>query len=134
MSVTPAKCMDRVLSPKNRWSYALWTILLFNCVGDSQKFHELASVQFWLFRALAVIFGLAWLITTLSRLREFGWSLAWVIPFTLPWLGLIWTFGFPAGGRSFGLAILAIWFVSQSFLILKNPRAPDGRKVEEIKA
>ena len=134
MTGTFANFMDRVLTPKNRWSFALWTILLFNCLGDAQKFHYWTSVQFWLFRSLAAFFGIVWFMSSMSRLREFGWSLWWIIPFTLPWFGLIWTFRFPPGGRSVGLAILVVWFVSQSFLILKNARTAPGKEAEEIKA
>jgi uncharacterized membrane protein YhaH (DUF805 family) len=128
MARTAAEFIDQLLSPKNRWSYALWVILLFNCLGDSQKYHEWTSVYYWVFRVLAAFFGLTWVMVTLSRLREFNWSLWWMIPFALPWLGLIWMFKFPRGGRSIGLAILATWFLSQSFLIFKNGRDSEAQE------
>ena len=129
MVATPAKFMDKLLRPKSRWAYALWTILAFNFLSDSHKNPDWTTVEFWLFRSMAVFFFLAWFAATLSRLREFRWSLWWVIVFTLPWIGLIWTFWWNPG--RIGIAVFALWFALQSVLILKDGRpAPDTQEAE----
>lgn len=132
MAETPAQFVEKLLSPKSRFSYALWTVLLFNGIAGSRK-GLYDSVYFWLYGVQAIFFGLVWFITTLSRLREFGWSLWWIIPFTLTWLGLLWIFWWDPGRVS--IAVLALWFVLQSILLLKNGRhASDEEEAEKTSA
>ena len=83
--------------------------------------------MFWLCGFLAAFFGFLWFITTLSRLREFGWSFWWIIPFVFTWLGLVWIFWWHPGKAA--IAVLAVWIASQSFLILKDGR-PDVDVIE----
>jgi|SRR6516165_2016414 hypothetical protein len=131
MDDTPAQVINRLLSPKSRFSYALWTVLLFNGIVGARK-GRYDSVYFWLYGVQAVFFGLVWIVATLSRLREFGWSLCWIIPFTLTWIGVIWIFLWDPGRMAIG--VLAVWFVAQSFLILKNGRSATDANAAKEKA
>lgn len=129
MPDTPAQFMDKLRRPKSRWAYGLRIVLTFNSINDSHKTRDWTSVGFWLCRVLAHFFGLVWFTTTLSSLREFGCNLWWITVFTLPWFGVIWIFWWNPG--RLGIAALALWFVSQSLLILKNDRpGPHAREAQ----
>jgi hypothetical protein len=131
MDELPDQVINRLLSPKSRFSYALWILLLFNGIAGSRR-GRYDSDYFWLYGAQAVFFGIVWIIATLSRLREFGWNLWLILPYTLTWFGLIWIFFWDPG--RIALAILAVWFIAQSFLVLKNGRSTTGPKEAEEKA
>jgi hypothetical protein len=129
MADRPAQFMDKLLRPKNRLAYALWTVLTFNFINDSHKIPDWTSIAFWPCRLLATFFGLAWFTTTLSRLREFSCSPWWIVAFTLPWLALICVFWWDPG--RIGIVALVIWLVAQSVLIFKNDRAThDAKEIE----
>jgi hypothetical protein len=109
--------------------YALWSILLFNGLAGLHRSPP-GSFYFWLYGGEALFFGFVWPWATLSRLREFGWSLWWAIALVLPWCGLIWALW--RGRGIVAISVFAFWLAVQSMLVLKRSRSiPDPKEVQE---
>jgi uncharacterized membrane protein YhaH (DUF805 family) len=70
-----------------------------------------------------------WLIATLYRLHNFGWSFWWIVALALPWCGLVWAYWW--GDGIVAISIVVLWFAMLLMLVLKNgDSVPDTKHVE----